>query len=298
MTLQQLYYFQMIARLQHYNKAAEKLHVTQPSLSKAMANLEEELGVVLFEKQGRNVVLSKYGSMFLAHVDRILEEKELAERELKQLVDETTGHIDIAYITPIARDYIPKMVRQFLKEERNRHVTFTFTQSYTDRMIQGLKSNEFDVVFGSMAEGEENLEFIPIIKEELVVIVPAAHPLAEKEKIELCEIDGYEHITYDRHSAMGKYTRQVFKKEHIHLNSVCEASDEAAITALVAEDFGISYIALTGEVKELLRKGKIKKLKVEGQEKYRRIYMIYEKDKYQIPAVKNFIQYVKDRMKS
>lgn len=293
MTLQQLYYFQMIARLSHYNKAAEKLHVTQPSLSKAMANLEEELGVVLFEKQGRNVVLSKYGSMFLVHVDRILEEKELAEKELKQMVDETTGHIDISYVTPIAQYYIPRLVRKFLNEERNRHVTFTFTQAYTDQMIKGLKENEFDVVFGSMVDGEEQLEFIPIIKEELVAIVPARHPLAGRKSIELCQLGGSPHITYDHHSAMGKYTRKVFRQNGLELNSVCEASDEAAIAALVAEDFGVAYVALTWEVKELARKGKICKLKVEGQEKYRRIYMIYEKDKYQIPAVRNFIQYVK-----
>lgn len=296
MTLQQLYYFQMIARLQHYNKAAVKLHVTQPSLSKAMANLEEELGITLFEKQGRNVVLSKYGSMFLTHVDRILEEKELAQRELKQLVDEKTGHIDIAYITPIAQHYIPKLARRFLSQKQNEHVTFTFTQTYTDRMIQGLKNNEFDVVFGSMAENEERLEFIPIIKEELAVIVPTDHPLAQKEEIDLMEIQGCAHITYDHHSAMGKYTRKLFQKNHIQLNPVCEASDEAAIGALVAEGFGVAYVAMTWEVNELLQKKKIWKLKVEGQEQYRRIYMIYEKDKYQIPAVQNFIQYVKKQL--
>ena len=56
MTLQQLYYFQMITKLQHYNKAAKELHVAQPSLSKSMALLEEELQVPLFEKQGRNQI--------------------------------------------------------------------------------------------------------------------------------------------------------------------------------------------------------------------------------------------------
>lgn len=296
MTLQQLYYFQMIARLQHYNKAAEKLHVTQPSLSKAMANLEEELGVALFEKHGRNVVLSKYGIMFLSHVDKIIAEKELAEKELKQLVDETTGHIDIAYVTPTAQSYIPKTVRRFLEVEKNRHVTFSFTQAYTDRMIQGLKNNEFDVVFGSMTEGDDHLEFIPIIKEELVMIVPPNHPLLERETVEIADMAPYPHITYDRHSAMGKYTRKVFKRNSMVLNSVCEASDEAAITALVAEGFGVSYIALTQEVKEAIKKKQIYKMMVEGEEKYRRIYMIYETEKYQIPAVRNFIEYVKSQL--
>lgn len=291
MTLQQLYYFQTIAKYQHYHKAANEMHVTQPSLSKAMANLEEELGVVLFEKQGRNVTLSKYGEMFLRHVDRILEEKELAEKELKQMLDESTGHIDIGYVAPVARHYIPRMVRQFLEEEQNKEVTFSFTQAFTSQMIQQLKDKEFDVIFASMVEQEEELEFVPVLQEELVVIVAPQHPLAERRSIQLKELEAYPNITYDSGSAMGKYVRKVFQKEGIHLNPVCIASDESSIMALVAENFGVAYVAMTWEVKEMIEKGKIVKLDVEDQQKYRTLYMIYKKDRYQIPAVRNFIRY-------
>ena len=84
MNLNQLYYFQTVARLQHFSKAADELHISQPSLSYAMSSLEKELETCLFEKQGRNVVLTKYGKFFLEHVDRSLEELEAGIRQLKK----------------------------------------------------------------------------------------------------------------------------------------------------------------------------------------------------------------------
>ena len=67
MTLNQLTYFQKIAELEHFSRAAEELNISQPSLSRSIDTLEQELGLPLFEKQGRNVILTKYGRIFLEH---------------------------------------------------------------------------------------------------------------------------------------------------------------------------------------------------------------------------------------
>ena len=72
MTLNQLIYFQTIAKYEHFRLAAAELNLSQPSLSRSIATLEEELGVILFERNGRNVTLTKSGKVFLEHVDRIL----------------------------------------------------------------------------------------------------------------------------------------------------------------------------------------------------------------------------------
>lgn len=83
MNLNQLSYFQKIATLQHYHQAARELNVSQPSLSRSIANLEEELGLPLFRKNGRNIELTKYGKIFLEHVNKILEEVKIAEDKMK-----------------------------------------------------------------------------------------------------------------------------------------------------------------------------------------------------------------------
>ena len=71
MTLNQILYFQKVARLENYHQAAEELYISQPSLSRSMAAIESELGVALFEKKGRGVTLTKAGKLFLEHADRI-----------------------------------------------------------------------------------------------------------------------------------------------------------------------------------------------------------------------------------
>ena len=85
MNLKQLYYFKMLAKTEHMTQAAEQLSITQPSLSHSMTELEKELGTFLFEKNGRNIRLTKYGHFFLSYVERSLNELEHGEKALIEI---------------------------------------------------------------------------------------------------------------------------------------------------------------------------------------------------------------------
>ena len=152
MNLNQLYYFQKVAQLQHYHQAAKELNISQPSLSRSIANLEEELGVSLFQKNGRNIELTKYGSIFLEHVNRIIDEIKIAENKMKSLASSSSGHIDIGYVFPLAKSYIPRLVRSFLNQQENHEITFSLSQEITKNLIADLKNEKYDVVFGSLVE--------------------------------------------------------------------------------------------------------------------------------------------------
>lgn len=99
--------------LQHYHQAAKELNISQPSLSRSISNLEDELGLKLFVKKGRNIELTKYGHLFLEHVNRILEEVKITLDKMHSLSSSSGGHIDIGYVFPLAKSYIPHMVRSF-----------------------------------------------------------------------------------------------------------------------------------------------------------------------------------------
>ncbi|MEE1313966.1 MAG: LysR family transcriptional regulator [Lachnospiraceae bacterium] len=292
MTLQQLYYFQMIARLQHYNKAAKELHVAQPSLSKSMALLEEELQVSLFEKQGRNIILTKYGKVFQGYVDTILNEIERAKSDMQSMLDPSSGHINIAYISPFAHNYIPKLVRKFLEREENSNVTFSFKEGFTSSMIKSIHDNETDVVFGSYEENEPDLTFFPIIRENLILIAPIQMEIAEDVLHSLHDFQGTPFISYDHTSNMGKFTRKLFREENLSMNFVCESSNELSILSLVENNFGIAYVAETKEVKSAIENGRVKQIMVE-ENRYRYLYMIYKSDKFHSPAVWDFIEFIK-----
>ena len=290
MTLKQLQYFYHAATLQHFNQAAEKANISEPSLSRSIASLEDELGVLLFEKKGRNIQLTKAGQVFLQHVTTILNEVQRTETKMQQIATDG-GHIDIAYVSPLARSYIPKTIRSFLSEDQNKNVVFNFHQDITSRNIEGLKNGTYDLIFGSFSENEPNIEFIPIIQQEMVVILPQEHPLSEKVVVTSDVFKHYPVLGYDRSSGLGKYTRNFFRKHNVSPEFICESPDEIGIASLVAEGFGIALVA---DVTSIHRDDILIKHLIPNETFSHTVYMGYMKGQYQLPAVKRLIQFVKN----
>ena len=115
MNLYHLRYFVTLAHLEHYTKAAELLSITQPSLSHAISSLEKELGVRLFEKEGRNVVLTKCGRAFLEDVEQSLALLDSSVNKL-QLTGSGEGQIDVAVLRVLSTDLVPRLVRGYLDQ--------------------------------------------------------------------------------------------------------------------------------------------------------------------------------------
>ncbi|WP_235248895.1 LysR family transcriptional regulator [Faecalicatena contorta] len=292
MTLNQLYYFQTVARYENYRKAAEELYLSQPSLSRSIASLESELGILLFEKNGRGVNLTKGGKLFLEYADRIINECEIARSKMKEMASDG-GKIDIGYVFPLASHYIPHNVRNFLNQEENKNVTFNFFQNHTSAIAKKVKSGELDVGFGGYMEREE-FEFFPVLSEEMVVITPKGHELEGQEAISIQEISHYPIIGYDRESWLGNYTSQLYRRLSIRPNIVVECPDEHSIAALVSEDFGIALVPGIREIDEK----RVNIHKLDDIELMHRTFMFWMKDRYQLPAVERFITYMKQKSDS
>lgn len=142
MNLQQLYYFQAISRLKNYTKAAEQLLVAQSSLSHSIGDLERELGVPLFFKVGRNIDITEYGKQFLIHVDRITAELELANQELKNMLNPNMGKIRIALAYTVSNRFIPNMIKGFYENEDNRAVQFEFSEKQAAKIIDAFANRD------------------------------------------------------------------------------------------------------------------------------------------------------------
>ena len=178
MNLNQLQYFKILAQEEHYTRAAQMLSITQPSLSHAIAQLEEELGTRLFEKKGRNIVLTRYGKLFLPYVEESLKVLEEGVQRTRELNGSKEGIIHLAYIYTMGSNFTPKMVRNFLDAYPDYHIDFHFTVGTTGDILAGLKEDKYDIVFSSYQEGEPDIEFRKIGNQKLVVAVPQDHPLA------------------------------------------------------------------------------------------------------------------------
>ena len=202
MNLNHLQYFVKLAYLEHYTKAAKDLSITQPSLSHAISSLEEELGTKLFEKQGRNVSLTKYGKTFLKYVEKSLEYLQEGVDKTKALTCATSGLIDLGYIYTLEADFMPNMVRKFLDENKDKNFGFTFSSNNTKSIIEGLKNEKYDLGFCSKVENETSIDFIKVKQEELVIIVPKNHELSKYNEIDLIETISYNHIVFTKSSGL------------------------------------------------------------------------------------------------
>ena len=290
MNLNHLYYFRALAKEEHYTRTAENLSITQPSLSHAISCLEGELGVKLFEKQGRNAKLTKYGQLFLRYVEQSLAMLDEGKRILTEASGLDGGYIDIGYIYTLGSHFIPQVINHYMEKKGENHIRFSFGQGTTKRIIQGLKEGKYDFVFSSYIKDEENLEFIPVAEEELVLITPKDHPLADEKSVNLGDTTQYDYIYFSKNSGLRNVIDQLFSKVKGYPKIAYEGEEDSTVAGLVAAGFGIAIVPNI----PLLNKMDVSVIPISSPEIHRYIYLVTLKKKYLAPVAEEFVEFVKN----
>lgn len=293
MNLNHLNYFRVLAKLEHYTQAADKLSITQPSLSHAMSSLEKDLGTYLFEKQGRNIKLTKYGKIYFEYVDRALSELEKGERKLRELTNISSGTIELGYIYTLGPTFVPMLIKKFVTVEENKDIKFVFGQGTTKTLIEELKNEKYDMVLCSYVENEDEVDFIPIENEELVVIVSNEHPLAKKDSIDLIDLDNYPFIGFSKKSGIRPLINKLFEKIDLKPNIICEVEEDNAVAGLVEINYGIAVVPRISSLKNY----NIKVLPIINPTHERFIYLATLKNRYLTPSVNLFKSFIIEQSK-
>ncbi len=293
MNLNQLYYFKVLAEMEHYTKAAEKLNISQPTLSHSIAAMERELGAFLFEKQGRNVVLTKYGRIYIFYVENALTQLELGKNQIERLVAEGGGHVGLAYMTSLGTNFVPDIIAGFLDDPQNKNISFSCYEGNTKTLIYNLKREKYDLIFCSMLGNERDVEFIPVYEQRLVVIVPENHPLADREKVSVQEICPYPLICYTKESGMRRIIDDLFVKAQIMPNILCQFEDVNSMAGLVAANQGIAIVTDMASIQNY----RVKKLEFDTPFSKRMVYMAYVLNRYLPPAVEKFKDFIIQKTK-
>ena len=285
MNLSQLYYFRKLAQLQHYTKAAKELYITQPSLSDSISSLEQELGLSLFQKEGRNVKLTKYGKEFYEYVDAALNELDKGIAVAKSKSGLLGGVIDLGCIPTILGDYVPSVLTRY--REIYPKVSFNIYQGHTLQLLDELKKGTYDVAFCSKTEDTE-LEFIPILAQRLILVVRADHPLAQKESVMLEELSDYSLTTYRETIPIGKIVRTVLRNNGVEASFSYD--DEISIGGVV---MATNQAAIAADTPYLSQFGYIKKIIISDiPEDTRLVYMVYSKKNYMTKATEDFMEFL------
>jgi LysR family transcriptional regulator, transcription activator of glutamate synthase operon len=188
MELQQLKYFREVAEREHVTRAAERLFVSQSAVSRAVTQLEEELGVPLFYRQGRAVVLSPYGRLFLEHVNRALSVLESGKRLLSEQTGEETGTISLGFLHSLGVEMVPRLI----KEYRRRHPRVQFTllvQRSGEKLMEELAAGNIDLCLSVPGMFDQSdVRWSYLLDEELLIVVPQTHRLAARRTVSLKEL--------------------------------------------------------------------------------------------------------------
>lgn len=291
MNLQQITYFKVIAELEHYTRASERLLISQPSLSYAMSELERELGAPLFQKKGRGVTLTKYGKSFLKHAERSLLELEEGKREIAQMLYPDRGTIVLSYASSMGFNFIPYIVSCFYEEVGNKEIEFIFEQRPTPETVKLFKDGIIDIGFGSKTDSSD-MVFSPIYTERMVVVVPFGHSLAGRKSVRLEEIEGESLVTWKKCCASRMEIERLYEQVGVTPRIAYEVQDEVMITGIVAKGLGV------GIVPRLLGRDyqNVTMLDIENLEASRTMYMIWPSNYFFSPVAKKFRDFVIRRM--
>jgi LysR family hydrogen peroxide-inducible transcriptional activator len=189
-TLTELRYVVAVAEARHFGQAAERCFVSQPSLSASVKNLEEELGVKLFERGKRGVFLTEAGEQIVAQARRALEEAERVKTVARQGRDPLKGVLRLGIIHTIAPYLLPQLVGALRRLTPD--MPLDVEENMTANLDRMLRAGELDAVILALPYEGPGLEIQPLYEEQFRVVAPARHPLTKRKEIAVEDLDAGE----------------------------------------------------------------------------------------------------------
>ena len=295
MNLSQLYYFRKLAELQHYTKAAKELFITQPTLSGSISSLEQELGVSLFQKAGRNVELTKYGAEFLKYVNASLEQLDKGIAIMKGYSGEGDGGvIDLGCIITLQTEFLPRLLNGY-SSVNERKTEFNINQKPSQELLCGIVEGKHDVAFCALDSlYSDKLHQIPVAEQHLVVAMSPSSPLASKPYLTPGDLKGESLITYREEVPLGKSVKNLL--DSFDVDDVRYVYEDESILAGFAANGSDLALMLDTFFPHTMEDIVVKPLYNNELEKRRychTIYLVYCDKNYRPYCVEHFIEYVR-----
>jgi LysR family transcriptional regulator, transcription activator of glutamate synthase operon len=238
MELLQLRYFQTVARLEHMTQAAAELGIAQPALSQTIARLEAELGVPLFERMGRGIRLSQFGTAYARRVERIFLELAQGQREIAAIADGTEGEVELAL--SVATQLLPDLLSGFRHEHPA--IRFRLSQHDVTTMAQQLARGTYDLCITSPPLQQTGIVSIPLLTEDILLAVPNWHPLAECSSIRLQEVSEQAFICLKPEHSLRQLTDSFCQQAGFRPQIVFESDEPSTIRGLIRAGLGIAFV--------------------------------------------------------
>lgn len=230
-----------MAEERHFGRAARRLAMAQPPLSRQIQTLEGELGFALFDRSRRRVELTPAGQAFVPHARRVFEALDLAVQEARRAAVGQTGRIAVGYLASVAHSGLTELVAAF--RARSPDVEIALHELTVSEQIDAIKARRLDVGFLRGAVLDPDLASRLVRSEALMVTLPAGHPLASQRRLDLSQLAGEPFVVYPRHRGPS-YFDFIMRLCHDagFIPHIVQEATQLDIVALVAAGFGVAIV--------------------------------------------------------
>lgn len=292
MELHDLRYFVAVAEDLHFGRAAERLHMTQPVLSRQIQALEAELDVRLFQRTKRSVKLTIAGQTLFEEAKQILCHTEQAIQTTRRVARGEVGQLRLSFTASALRSFLPEMVRVF--RDRYPGVQLIMNEHCTNDQVAALQNHQTDVGFLYLPVNEKWLTLKPIAEEIWLVALPKKHPLANQKQLTLSALAREAFILHPRQEGPAFYSQIVRLCEHagFYPNVVQEVETSQTRVGLVAAGMGITFVPehlqTVGDTEVIYRR-------LSGSAPKLELAIAYRRDNFS-PVVQQFLHIVEERI--
>ena len=269
-----------------YSRAAQKLHISQPSLSNAIKNLEHEVGSPLFERSTRKIELTDAGSVLYEKSIRLLSQMNILKKEMEEVKLTGRGELVIGMIESV-RQWVPQVIREYHSRFPSMHIKL-FEVLSRKAVVDSLRKYHTHLVITNQCIYEDDIESLPLYKERLVLVLHREHALAQKDSITFKELEKEPFII----SMEGFQTREdilrAFALEQASPNIKFEIERFETALTLVRENLGLAIIPENYLVEP--KDESIVRKTLYSPALERTVYLMVMKNRYLAPAVQCFLE--------
>ncbi len=284
MEILQLRYFLELANRQHVSKTAEYLHISQPSLSSTIKKMEDELGVPLFIRNGRGIVLSDYGKVYRDYAEDALLALDNGRSVLKEMHGERETTFKLGMLSPyVWADLISAFEKKYPEINISRY-------SYEGNLyVSGLLDNKIDLYLGGInVTNDPRLHYDTLYVDQMVLLVNRKNPLSRLKEVDLrfCENENYVNLGEDTN--LQQFIDTLYAAANFKPNVIMEC-DYTLRDQMVIDNHGVSIT--TKKATDQLRSREVKAVKIVYPPYKRRLGLVWRKKAYLTYAQKKFIEF-------
>jgi LysR family hydrogen peroxide-inducible transcriptional activator len=292
MELHQIRYFLAVAESENFTRAAERAHVSQPSLSQQVINLEKELGHKLFHRLGRRAVLTEAGATFLSRAKRILAEIDDAARELSD-APELDRRIVVGATPTVAPYLLPQLIGRCRTEFPR--LLIHAREDFRTHLVRSVIEGELDLALTSLPVKDPRLSVEPIFKEPLLLVVGRQHPLAKRPSVTATDLAEHTFILLGDSSSLTLQIQRFCGDHAFEPKIGYRCSQVATVKELVSLGVGISILPQVCRIKD--DRNALVYKRMAGREPEREVAVIRHLLRYQSRGAEQFLGALREWLK-